>query len=75
MMAWGLVLGICWVEGWLGRSGRCAVGTRRWVVGTGFLGEGSSDGGPRRQVLLSLLWGGDGGVFYFYKFSYFFVRV
>ena len=59
------------------------VGLKRWMWGanlgwmavTGFLGEGSSDGGPRRRVLLSLLSGGDGGVIYFYKSPYFFVRV
>ena len=33
------------------------MGTGRWVVVTGSLGEGSSDGGPRRQVLLSSTFG------------------
>lgn len=51
------------------------MGMGRWVAVAGSLGEGSSDGGPRRQVLLSLLSGGDGGVFSFYKSSNSFVRV
>lgn len=54
-----------WMWGWqLGR----------WVAMTRFLGVGSSDGGPRRLMLLSLLSRGMAAFFNFHKSPCFFER-